>query len=72
MGRDTEAREPVSARGFANVRGGSRGRGWGDILSDCSYSRASARGCDGGRVQVFIGVLDCFIIARIVFLVYYH
>ena len=40
MGGDPEASEPVSAQGVAGVRGGSRGRDWGDILGDCSYSCA--------------------------------
>ena len=40
MDGDPKASESISARRVAGVRGGSRGRGRGDILGDCSYSRA--------------------------------
>ena len=50
----------------SGARGDHRGRGWGDILSDGSYSRTGPRGCDGGRVGVHGGVLE-LTIARIWF-----
>ena len=54
MGGDPAASEPFPARGVAGARGGRRGRFWGSILSNCSYSRSSDRGHDGGGV--FSGV----------------
>ena len=57
MGGDPTASEPVPTRGVAGVRGGRRGRGWGDILSNRSYSRAGSRGCDGGGIELYSGVL---------------
>ena len=39
------------------MRGDRRGRCWGDILGNCSYSRTSGRGRDGGGVGVHAGVL---------------
>ena len=53
MDGDPEASEPFPSRGVASARGGRRGRCWGDILSNCSYSCAGGGGCDGGRVRVF-------------------
>ena len=57
MGGDSAASESISARGVAGVRGDRRGQCWGDILSDCSYSCAGSRGCNGGRVGIHGGVL---------------
>ena len=48
MGGDPTSGESVTARRAAGVRGDRRGRCWGSILSDCSYSRAGRGGCDGG------------------------
>ena len=48
MGGDPTSSESVAARRAAGVRGDRRGRGWGSILSDCSYSRADRGGCGGG------------------------
>ena len=50
-------REEVPVRGGTGARGDRRGRCWGDILSDCSYSCASSRGRDGGGVGIHGGVL---------------
>ena len=50
MGGDPAEGEPVAERRAAGVRGDRRGRGWGSILSDRSYPRASSGGCDGGGV----------------------
>ena len=57
MGRDPMASEPVPMRGVASARGGRRGRCWGDILGNYSYSRAGSRGCDGGGIGLDGGVL---------------
>ena len=57
MGGAPVTSKPVSARGVAGARGDRRGRHWGDILGDCSYSRAGSRGCDGGGVRVHGWVL---------------
>ena len=70
MGRDPATSESVSAGGATGARGGRRGRCWGSILSNCSYSHAGGRGRDGGGV--FGGVLGQLIIARIGFVLYYH
>ena len=56
MGGDPTSGESVTARRAAGTRGDRRGRGWGSILSDCSYSRAGRGGCDGG-VGIHGGVL---------------
>ena len=68
MGGDPEASEPVSVRGVAGARGDRRGHCRGDILGNCSYSRAGGRGCDGDRVRVF----NQLTIAHFEFLLYYY
>ena len=50
MGGDPAASESIPMRRAAGARGGRRGRHWGDILGDCSYSCASSRRCDGRGV----------------------
>ena len=62
--------ESISARGAAGARGGSRGRCWGDILGDCSYSCTGRGGRDGGGVDFHDGVP--VIIARVLFLMYHY
>ena len=63
MGGDPAASEPDPVRRVAGARGGHRGRFWGDILSNCSYSRPGSGGRDGGGVQFHNGVP--IIVARI-------
>ena len=70
MGGDPAASESVPARGVTGLRGGRRGRCWGDILGYCSYSRAGGRGHNGGGVG-FHG-RGPLIIAACVCLVYHH
>ena len=70
MGGDPVTSEPVPTRGVAGARGGSRGRCRGDILGNCSYSRAGSRGCDGGGV--FGGVPYQLTIARVCLVYYYQ
>ena len=62
MGGDPEGSRSVSTR-VAGARGGRRGRCWGDILSNCSYSRTGRGGLDGGGVGIHGGVP--IIIARV-------
>ena len=50
MGGDPATSEPVPVRGVASARGDRRGRFGGDILRNCSYSRAGSPGCNGGGV----------------------
>ena len=69
MGGDPATGESIPARGVAGVRGDRRGRFGGDILHDCSYSRAGSGGRDGGGVGVHGGVP---IIIALVCLVLYH
>ena len=70
MDGDPAVREPVPVRGVASARGGRRGRRWGDILSDCSYSHTGSRGCDGGGV--FSGVLKQLITACVCLVYHYQ
>ena len=51
------------------MRGDHRGRCWGDILGNCSYSRTDSGGRDGGGVPWLGGQLT---IIRIGFVLYYH
>ena len=64
MGGDAATSESVPARRVAGSRGDRRGRCRGDILSNCSYSRAGSRGRNGGGVfdgvpEQLITVVSC-------------